>query len=98
MKLLARGVPKPLVRILVFWYANQTFHVKWDNVLSATFYVGNGVRQGDILSPFLFNVYMDDLSSQLNVNVNVNKTNTGCLVGESIVNHLMYADDLVLLI
>ena len=32
---------------------------------------------------------MDDLSSQLN------KTNTGCLVGESIVNHLMYADYLV---
>ena len=91
MKLLARGVPKPLVRILVFWYANQTFHVKWDNVVSAPFYVGNGVRQGGILSPFLFNVYMDDLSSQLN------KTNTGCLVGESIVNHLMYADDLVLL-
>ena len=89
MKLIARGVPKPLVRILVFWYANQTFHVKWDNVVSAPFHVGNGVRQGGIWFPFLFNMDMDDLSSQLN------KTNTGCLVGESIVNHLMYADYLV---
>ncbi len=34
---------------------------------------------------------MDDLSNQLN------GSNTGCLVGNSILNHLMYADDLVLL-
>ncbi len=84
--LLDNGVPKFLVRILVFWYAHQTFQVKWDNVVSAPFYVSNG-----IVSPILFNVYMDDLSNQFN------GSNTGCLVGNSIVNHLMYADDLVLL-
>ena len=30
------------------------------------FYISNGVRQGGILSPSLFAVYMDDLSSLLN--------------------------------
>ncbi len=43
IKLLDRGVPKFLVRILVFWYAHQTFQVKWDNVVSAPFYVSNRI-------------------------------------------------------
>ena len=34
---------------------------------------------------------MDDLSIELN------KCNTGCLIGNSVINHLMYADDLVVL-
>ena len=55
-----------------------------------TFHVNNGVRQGGILSPYLFNVYMDDLSQSLNC------CKTGCLSGEIMINHLMYADDLVL--
>ena len=49
------------------------------------------VRQGGILSPFLFNVYMDDLS------VNLKKCPTGCIARGTVVNHLMYADDIVLL-
>lgn len=91
MKLINRGVPRYLVRILVFWYANQVMHVKWDSVLSESFHVSNGVRQGGILSPVLFNVYMDELSSKLN------HCKTGCVIGTNVVNHLMYADDLVLI-
>ena len=65
--------------------------VRWGNSLSDPSHVNNGVRQGGILSPYLFNVYMDDLSQSLNC------CKTGCLSGEIIINHLMYADDLVLL-
>ena len=65
--------------------------VRWGNSLSDPFHVNNGVRQGGILSPYLFNVYMDDLSQSLNC------CKTGCLSGEIMINHLMYADDLVLL-
>ena len=42
------------------------------------------------MSPFLFNVYMNDLS------LNLNACGTGCRVGDSLINHLMYADDLVI--
>ena len=59
--------------------------------MSEHFGVINGVRQGGILSPYLFNVYMDDLTIALN------KCNTGCVIGSTTINHLMYADDLVIL-
>ena len=56
-----------------------------------TNYFTNGVRQGAILSPDLFCVYMDDLSNKLN------NVNAGCIIGSSVINHFMYADDLVLM-
>ena len=49
------------------------------------------LQQGRILSPILYNVYVDELLDQLN------RLRTGCLVGNTTVNHLMYADDQVLL-
>ncbi|CAL4144050.1 unnamed protein product, partial [Meganyctiphanes norvegica] len=59
--------------------------------MSDSFYVSNGVRQGGILSPHLFNVYMDDLS------VRLKRIYAGCKIANKIINHLFYADDLVLL-
>ena len=44
------------------------------SAVSDSFFVTNGVRQGGILSPLLFNVYMDGLSSSLS------NTRTGCSV------------------
>ena len=75
----------------MFWYANQTMCVRWGRIYSASFTVSNGVRQGGILSPYLFNVYVDDLSLSLN------SLSVGCLLSDVKINHLMYADDLVLL-
>ena len=89
-KLKLRGVPSCLVRILVYWYANQSMQVKWGAILSTPFKVGNGVRQGGILSPALFNLYMDDLSRQLGA------CRTGCMIGDTLINHFMYADDLAI--
>ena len=90
-KLKKRGVPDYMIRILAFWYSNQKMMVRWGNVMSESFTVSNGVRQGGILSPYLFNVYMDDLSIRLK------KLYPGCRIANNIINHLFYADDLVLL-
>ena len=89
--LIKRGVPGYLVRLLVFWYRSQSMCVRWGQTYSDRFYVTNGVRQGGILSPYLFNVYMDELSRRLN------KENIGCTIGDVRINHVMYADDLVVL-
>jgi hypothetical protein len=90
-KLMYRGVPAIYIRLLMFWYTHQEFMVRWGGTFSGSFLVGNGVRQGGVLSPVLFNVYMDGLSSVLNT------LNTGCYFNGVLINHLMYADDLVII-
>lgn len=73
------------------WYGNQKFFVKWGDILSSEIKIKNGVRQGGILSPYFFNVYIDDISQQLNT------LNVGCKVGNILINNIMYADDLALI-
>ena len=64
--------------------------VRWGNVFSESFKVSNRVRQGGILSLFLFNIYFNDLSIELN------SCRCGCMFGSLlVVNHIMYAEDLV---
>ena len=53
--------------------------------------MSNGVRQGGILSPFLFNVYIDELSQVLR------SLSRGCYINTTCANHILYADDSVLL-
>ena len=64
--------------------------VRWGPIYSDFFSVGNGVKQGGKLSPLLYNIYMGNLSVQLH------KQPIGCSLGTAVVNHLIYADDLLL--
>ena len=63
-------------------------YVKWGSTLSSKFQVTNGVRQGGVLSPLLFNVYVNELSELLN------KSGIGGNMGGTIINHMLYADDI----
>ena len=49
------------------------------------------IKQGGILSPMLFNVYIDQLSIRLN------GSSIGRDIGGHLINHLCYADDLCLI-
>ena len=90
-KLLLRGAPKHLINLLIFWYTNQNFTVGWGSSMSPPFTTANGIRQGGIISPYLYNVYMDGLSARLR------DTGVGCHVSDRCINSLSYADDMVLL-
>ena len=87
-KLIRRGVPMCFVRLLKHWYSDQTMRIKWGSHLSDPFHVSNGVRQGGVLSPCLFAVYLDELSNELN------NVKAGCYIGDALLNHLMFADDI----
>ena len=64
-KLAKCDVPKYLLKVICSEYNNQSVCVRWVSTYSESFPVSNGVKQGWLLSPLLFNVYMDNLSAQL---------------------------------
>ena len=77
-----------MVRIIACWYQTQTMCVKWGEINSAYFNVSNGVRQGGVLSPKLFAIYVDDLSFELTLCKSESYINDQCM------NHVMHADDI----
>ena len=90
LKLESRGVPTYILRLLSNELIGQYTCVRWGSTHSEFSPIGNGVKQGGILSPLRFNVYMDNLSLQLH------RQSIGCSVGSTVVNHMLYADDVVL--
>ena len=40
--------------------------VRWGEIVSSQFSVSNGVKQGGVMSPVLFTVYLDNLFKNLN--------------------------------
>ena len=65
--------------------------VQWHSKTSASFYVGNGTKQGGVLSPCLFNCYVSKLIMKITA------SNIGCNIGGVHANILVYADDMVLM-
>ena len=90
-KLIASRVPIYLVKELCFWYQKQSMYIKWGSTFSGKFHVINGVRQGGVLSPLLFNVYVNKFSDCLN------KSGIGGSMNGTIINDMLYADDICII-
>jgi hypothetical protein len=89
--LIGRQVPACIVRVLINFYTNNYVRVSWCGILSDYFVAINGVKQGGVLSPVLFCLYIDGLL------VALSKAGIGCFIGSKFVGALAYADDIVLL-
>ena len=89
--LLERELPAVILRLVFGIYLNQTCFIRWSSVESSSFKVKNGVRQGAILSPSLFCVYLDTLLSKLR------DAGVGCHLGGTFLGAFGYADDVTLL-
>ena len=79
------------LRFLFHMYTAQKIRVRWQGALSDEERISNGVKQGGVLSPWLFTVYMDELLTKLR------KLSVGCFLGTEYAGALCYADDLMLL-
>ena len=90
-KLLEKGMPAIVVRYILVTYKHQKANVKWNGEESRYFTIGNGVKQGAILSAILYCVYTNGLFEELR------HMNIGCCVGRNYVGVLGYADDLYLM-
>ena len=50
-----------LLKLLAFWYSAQFAIVCWHNVNSAQFAIGNGTKQGGVISPyFVYTIFVVD--------------------------------------
>ena len=72
-------------------YEDQYAWVKWGGARSCLFSIINGTRQGSILSPALFAVYVDDLLQELR-NLGV-----GCHIAGIFYGAVGFCDDILLL-
>ena len=88
--LINRGVPAMALRALLDLYQRQVLRTSWNGKFSRSFSPSNGIRQGGVISPLLFCVYMDELLKRLETE------GVGCWIGKHFYGCLGYADDLTL--
>ena len=61
LKLMQRKVPVNVLRVIEDWFAKCATCVRWGSTLSDTFCLLRGVRQGGVLSPYLFALYVNTI-------------------------------------
>ena len=91
-KLQKLGIDKKTTNIIENMYKNTSTSIIYKNQLLPKILVTKGLKQGDNLSPILFNLYINDLPEY----ISQGKTDPVYLMNQE-VNCLMWADDLILL-
>ena len=91
IKLINRNVPLCFLLCVMFQYLNMSCTVKWNNVSSRAFDIPTGTKQGGILSPDFFALYMHDLIQILR------SSGFGCNMIKMCIACIFFADDVVLL-
>ena len=56
-----RHVPLCFLMVIMFWYMNMIYDVKWAKAKSNSFAVLCGTKEGGIFSPEFFSIYINDL-------------------------------------
>lgn len=91
-KLLDKNIPNAILNFLIQLYMNSTAFVCYGANHSKTFSLTQGVRQGGILSPYLYNIYTEDLLT------NVKSMKIGCSLPNGLRTAIIaYADDIILM-
>ena len=89
--LIERGLPPVILRSLFDSYKRSRMRTVWNGSVSVSSHIVNGIRQGSVISPVLFTVYMDELLQQLE------RSGVGCCIGAHYYGAAGSADDLTLM-
>ena len=89
--LMEKSICPLIIRFLMNIYIFSSATVKWNKCESDIFGISNGVKQGAVISPPLFAIYLDPLLN------NLKNATDGCHIGNICTNAFAYADDIVLL-
>ena len=87
------GIPDHLTCLLRNLYAGQEAAVRTGHGTTDWFQIGEGVRQGCILSPGLFNFYAECIMQ----NSGLDEAQAGIKIGGRNINNLRYADNTTLM-
>ena len=87
------GIPDHLTSLLRNLYAGQEATVRTGHGTTDWFQIGKGVCQGCILSPCLFNLYVEYIMR----NAGLEETQAGIKIARRIINNLRYADNITLM-
>lgn len=87
-----KKIPLQIVKVLSSLYKKGTAIVHYNGQQSEEFKLSQGVRQGSILSPYLYNTYFDLLLKSIESTSTVGTSLFGVFTGI-----VMYADDIILL-
>ena len=87
------GIPDHLTCLLRNLYAGQEAIVRTGHGTADWFQIGKGVRQGCILKPWLFNLYVEYLMRNARLEV----VQAGIKIAGRNINNLRYADDTTLM-
>ena len=83
--------PAHVWRALVNYYKKSSIKVKVDNKMSDEYVTREGCKQGGVLSPFLFNFFIDDLLRELEA------SDLGASINGQYLGVVAYCDDITLL-
>jgi hypothetical protein len=90
-KLKVLKIPNYILHIISYMYRNQNVSVIFEGCKTESFKIQNGVRQGAILSPLFFNIYINSILEDISNN------DIGCKLGFFISNNIAYADDVTVM-
>ena len=86
-----RGVSGKIINVLENWFGKNYTTIKWNGTKSHLVQLFAGVKQGGILSPLLFALFVDNILTKLE------QSGLGCFVAFKCYNSFMFADDLILI-